>query len=66
MAKKVKSVSPCDDSSRSVFGINNSIDANKGTSFNFGEWKSNHHYYRDEYIIDFVSYIDKETGEASM
>lgn len=37
MAKKVKSVSPCDDSSRSVFGINNSIDANKGTSFNFGE-----------------------------
>lgn len=37
MAKKVKSVSPCDDSSRSVFGVGSSIDIHKGTSFNFGE-----------------------------
>lgn len=66
MAKKVRSVSPCDDSSRSYYGLNNSQDLYKGTSFNFGEWKSNHHYHRDEYVIDFVSYVDSVTGEASM
>lgn len=44
-------------SSREYYGLNNSTDVYKGTSFKFsGEWASNVHYFNDEYIIDFVAY----------
>lgn len=58
MANKVKNTSPCIDPHRICCGTKNSHDIYKGTSFNFGEWKPCHHYYHDEYIIDFVSYKD--------
>lgn len=44
-------------SSREYYGLNNSTDIYKGTSFKFsGEWAPNVHYFNDEYIIDFVAY----------
>lgn len=47
-------------SSREYFGLNNSQDIYKGTSFKFsGEWTPNTHYFNDEYIIDFVTYNHK-------
>lgn len=42
---------------REIFGVRNSMDAFKGTSFRFlEEWAPNMHYYNDEYLIDCVSY----------
>lgn len=47
-------------SSREYFGLNNSQDIYKGTSFKYsGEWTPNTHYFNDEYIIDFVTYNHK-------
>lgn len=44
-------------SSREYYGLNNSQDIYKGTSFKFsGEWTPGVHYFNDEYIIDFVTY----------
>ena len=44
-------------SSREYYGLNNSIDLYKGTSFKFaGQWTEKVHYFNDEYIIDFVAY----------
>jgi hypothetical protein len=44
-------------SSREYFGLNNSQDIYKGTSFKFsGPWTANTHYFNDEYIVDFVTY----------
>jgi hypothetical protein len=44
-------------SSREYYGLNNSSDVYKGTSFKFsGEWHDGMHYFNDEYIVDFVSY----------
>lgn len=43
--------------SREYYGLQNSRDFYKGTSFKMsGEWKSGMHYFSDEYIIDFVAY----------
>ena len=43
--------------SREYYGLQNSRDFYKGTSFKMsGEWKSGIHYFNDEYIIDFVAY----------
>lgn len=45
------------NSSREYYGLNNSQDIYKGTSFKFhGEWNAGTHYFNDEYIIDFVTY----------
>ena len=57
MARK-SSIIPTDiSSSREYYGLNNSQDIYKGTSFKFsGEWVANTHYFNDEYIIDFVTY----------
>ena len=62
------SIIPTDiSSSREYYGLNNSQDIYKGTSFKFsGEWTANTHYFNDEYIIDFVTHIDEETGEMAM
>lgn len=62
------SIIPTDiSSSREYYGLNNSQDIYKGTSFKFsGEWVSNTHYFNDEYIIDFVTARDEETGEMAM
>lgn len=47
-------------SSREYYGLNNSQDIYKGTSFKFsGEWTPGVHYFNDEYIIDFVTYDEK-------
>lgn len=47
-------------SSREYYGLNNSQDIYKGTSFKFsGEWAPGVHYFNDEYIIDFVTYDGK-------
>lgn len=50
-------IAPIDiSSSREFYGLNNSADVYKGTSFKFsGPWSANTHYFNDEYIIDFVS-----------
>lgn len=43
-------------SSREYYGLNNSSDIYKGTSFRFaGSWSPNTRYFNDEYIIDFIS-----------
>ena len=57
MARK-SSIIPQDlSSSREYYGLNNSQDIYKGTSFKFsGTWAPNTHYFNDEYIIDFVTY----------
>ena len=62
------SIIPTDiSSSREYYGLNNSQDIYKGTSFKFsGEWVSNTHYFNDEYIIDFVVYTDPSTGERAL
>lgn len=44
-------------SSREFYGLNNSSDIYKGTSFKFsGPWTERTHYFNDEYIVDFVSH----------
>lgn len=43
--------------SREYYGMYNSRDFYKGTSFKMsGEWTPNTHYFNDEYIVDFVSF----------
>lgn len=43
--------------SMEYYGMYNSRDFYKGTSFKMsGEWSANTHYFNDEYIIDFVSW----------
>lgn len=63
------SIIPTDiSSSREYYGLNNSQDIYKGTSFKFsGEWVSGTHYFNDEYVIDFVTheYINDQ-GETVM
>lgn len=47
-------------SSREYYGLNNSQDIYKGTSFKFsGAWAPGVHYFNDEYIVDFVTYNGK-------
>lgn len=68
MARK-SSIIPTDiSSSREYYGLNNSQDIYKGTSFKFsGEWTANTHYFNDEYIIDFVTYpYLNDNGEEVM
>ena len=63
------SIIPTDiSSSREYYGLNNSQDIYKGTSFKFsGEWVESTHYFNDEYVIDFVTheYINDQ-GETVM
>lgn len=63
------SIIPTDiSSSREYYGLNNSQDIYKGTSFKFsGNWIPNTHYFNDEYIVDFVThpYVN-ENGEEVM
>lgn len=67
MARK-SSIIPTDiSSSREYYGLNNSQDIYKGTSFKFsGAWTENTHYFNDEYIIDFVThpYINENNDEV--
>lgn len=67
MARK-RSIIPTDiSSSREYYGLNNSQDIYKGTSFKFsGDWVANTHYFNDEYIVDFVTYTDPVTSERSL
>lgn len=62
------SIIPTDiSSSREYYGLNNSQDIYKGTSFRFsGNWIENTHYFNDEYIIDFVThpYINENNDEV--
>ena len=62
------SIIPTDiSSSREYYGLNNSQDIYKGTSFKFsGEWVRGTHYFNDEYVVDFVIYVDPDTGDRSM
>lgn len=62
------SIIPTDlSNSREYYGLNNSQDIYKGTSFKFsGEWVPNTHYFNDEYIVDFVTHIDEDTQEMAM
>lgn len=56
---KRSNVTPPTDltNSREYYGMYNSRDFYRGTSFKMsGEWSPNTHYFNDEYIIDFVSY----------
>lgn len=47
---------------RSYYGVYHSRDFYKGTSFVMsGNWTPNIHYFNDEYITNFVSFIDPET-----
>ena len=63
------SIIPTDiSSSREYYGLNNSQDIYKGTSFKFsGEWVEGTHYFNDEYVIDFVTheYVNDQ-GETAM
>ena len=63
------SIIPTDiSSSREYYGLNNSQDIYKGTSFKFsGEWVSGTYYFNDEYVIDFVTheYVNDQ-GETVM
>ena len=61
------SIIPTDiSSSREYYGLNNSQDIYKGTSFKFsGEWVAGTHYFNDEYVIDFVTHeYQNEHGET--
>ena len=63
------SIIPTDlSSSREYYGLNNSQDIYKGTSFKFsGNWMPNTHYFNDEYIIDFVTYpYTNHNGDSEM
>ena len=43
--------------SREYYGLYNSRDFYKGTSFKMsGEWIEGTHYFNDEYIVDFISF----------
>lgn len=47
---------------RDYYGVYHSRDFYKGTSFKMsGVWAPNTHYFNDEYIVDFVTFVDPET-----
>lgn len=57
--KRSNNITPPTDltNSREYYGMYNSRDFYRGTSFKMsGEWAPNTHYFNDEYIVDFVSY----------
>lgn len=57
--KRYNDITPPTDltNSREYYGMYNSRDFYRGTSFKMsGEWAPNTHYFNDEYIVDFVSY----------
>lgn len=58
MTKHNDIIPPTDlTNSREYYGMYNSRDFYKGTSFKMsGEWCPNTHYFNDEYIVDFVSF----------
>lgn len=57
--KKFNDIVPPTDlvNSREYYGMYNSRDFYRGTSFKMaGEWAPNTHYFNDEYIVDFVTF----------
>ena len=58
MNKKIDILPDIDlQNSREYYGLYNSRDFYKGTSFKMsGEWCEGTHYFNDEYIVDFISF----------
>lgn len=57
--KRSNNITPPTDltNSREYYGMYNSRDFYRGTSFKMsGDWTPNTHYFNDEYIIDFVAW----------